>query len=262
MAPLSSIKKALRILQTFTQNEPELRVTEISRIHRIHKSSASRIVGELVSAGFLEKNRVTNKYRLGLKLIDLGSFVLNRYDLREHAVPFIEELARRTGEIVHISILDKDEIVYLEKKGEGRALTVGTKIGGRSPAHASSMGKVLLAGLSRQELSQLFSRGPLVRCTPFTITKIPELLTELDKVRKQGFAVDDEESFHGVRCVAAPIHDRSGRIVAAISVTAPKQRMNQARMKGIKHEVIETAQLISHRLGMTEEGRRTGNEKN
>jgi IclR family KDG regulon transcriptional repressor len=120
MAPLSSIKKALRILQTFTPHQPELGVTEISRIQRIHKSSISRIVGALVSEGFLEKNRLTNKYRLGLKLVDLANCVLNRYDLREHAAPFMEELVRKTGEIVHLSILDRDEIVYLEKKGEDK----------------------------------------------------------------------------------------------------------------------------------------------
>jgi IclR family KDG regulon transcriptional repressor len=136
---------------------------------------------------------------------------------------------------------------------------VGTQIGGRNPAHASSMGKVLLAGLSRQELNELFSRGPLVRCTPFTITKIPELWMELDKVRKQGFTIDDEESFQGVRCVAAPIYDRRGKMVAAISVTAPKQRMGQGKMKEIKKQIVGSAQMISKRLGMIEkdrEGRR------
>jgi IclR family KDG regulon transcriptional repressor len=255
MKPLSSIKKALRILQTFTPDQPELGITEISKLQRIHKSSVSRMVGALVSEGFLEKDRLTNKYRLGLKLVDLASSVLNRYDLREYAGPFMEDLVRKIGEIVHLSILDKNEIVYLEKKGEGEALTVGTKIGGRNPAHASSMGKVLLAGLSSEELNELFSRCSLVRCTPFTITKIRDLLMELAKVRKQGFAIDDEESFQGVRCVGAPIYDRSGKVVAAISVTAPKQRMGQGKMKEIRKQVVESAQMISKRLGMIEEER-------
>ena len=251
-APLSSIKKALKILQIFSQDYPDLGVTEISRILGVHKSSVSRIIGTLASEGFLEKNPSSGKYRLGLKLIDLGNRVLSRYDLRDHATPFMEELAKRTGEIIHLSILDKNEIVYLDKKGEGQALTIGTKVGGRNPAHASSMGKVLLAGVSHQELMNILSLGPLVPCTSSTITKTSQLLKELEKVRKQGFAMDNEESFPGIRCVAAPIYDREGKVVAALSVTAPRQRMGQERMKEIKRQVIETARSISRRIGMGE----------
>jgi len=250
-APLSSIKKALKILQIFSQDYPDLGVNEISRILGVHKSSISRIIGTLASEGFLEKNPSNGKYRLGLKLVDLGNRVLSRYDLRDHATPFMEELAKKTGEIIHLSILDRNEIVYLDKKGEGQALTVGTKVGGRTPAHASSMGKILLAGVSHPELMDVLSLGPLLPRTPSTITAIPELLKELEKVRKQGFAIDDEESFPGIRCVAAPIYDRGGKVFAALSVTAPKQRMGQERMKVIKTQVIETARSVSKRYGMS-----------
>ncbi len=251
-APLSSIKKALKILQIFSQESPELGVTEISKVLGVHKSSISRIIGTLASEGFLEKNSSNNKYHLGLKLLDLGNRVLNRFDLRDHATPFMEALAKKTGEIIHLSILDKNEIVYLDKKGEGQALTVGTKVGGRNPAHASSMGKVLLAGIPRDDLMDVLSLGPLLPRTSSTITGIPELLKELEKVRKQGFALDNEESFPGIRCVAAPIFDRRGKVVASLSVTAPKQRMRQERMKEVKKLVIETSRSISRRIGMSE----------
>jgi IclR family transcriptional regulator, KDG regulon repressor len=249
--PLSSIRKALQILQIFSADRSELGVTEISRILGAHKSSMSRIIATLASEGFLEKNPDTGRYRLGFKLLDLGNRVLGRYDLRDDAAPFMEDLARKTREIIHLSILDQNQIVYLDKKGEGQALTVGTKVGGRHPAHASSMGKVLLSGLPLHELKETLSMGSLVASTPFTITKIPDLLKELEKVKKQGFALDNEESFPGIRCVAAPVYDRNGKIVAALSVTAPRQRMGQERLKEIRELVVETARSISRRRGMS-----------
>ena len=163
------------------------------------------------------------------------------------------DLAKRTNEIIHLSILDQGEIVYLDKKGEGQTLTVATKIGGRSPAHACGMGKVLLSGLPLEELSHFLASVPLAKLTSKTITEVPKLLKELDRIRKSGFAIDDEESFLGIRCVAAPIHGSQGKMEAALSVTAPKQRMGQERMEELKKEVIETAQAISKRvaIGMT-----------
>jgi len=250
--PLSSIKRALQILQLFSPHQPELGVIETSKILRVHKSSISRIMGTLAAEGFLEKDPVSKRYRLGLKLADLGNRALGHYGLRDHARPYMETLGRSTGEIIHLSILDRNEIVYLEKQGEGQALTVSTRIGGRSPAHASAMGKVLLAGLSSKELKDVLSTGPLMRCTPSTITGIPRLLDELDRVRKQGFAIDDEESFSGIRCVAAPISNSHGKVIAALSVTVPKQRMGHQRLKEIRRQIIETAQSISRRVGTYE----------
>jgi DNA-binding IclR family transcriptional regulator len=248
---LTSIKKALKVLETFSVDQPELGVTEISAIVKWSKGSISKILATLASEGFLEKNPKTKKYRLGLKLADLGSRVLGQHDVRDQASPFMEELAEKTDEIVHLSILDKDQIVYLEKKGRHQTLTVATRVGGRYPAHASAMGKVLLSGLPEKDLGNVLANTPLVKFTPNTITEKPKLLRELDQVREQGFAVDDEESFPGIRCVGAPIRDRNGRIVAAISVTAPAQRMGPQKVSEIAREVVETARLVSERVGLS-----------
>jgi len=248
VSQLSSVKKALMILEAFSPDQPELGVTEISRILKSHKSSVFRVLRTLVSEGFVEKNPQTNKYRLGLKLVELGNRILNHYDLRDHAGPFMEALAKKTKEIIHLSILDRNQIVYLDKKGEGQTLTVATKIGGRSPAHACAMGKVLLSGLSSEELSDVLALGPLAKLTPKTVTTIPKLLKELELVRSRGYAVDDEESFPGIRCVAAPLSDRGGTTVAAISATVPKQRMGKKRMREMSQEIIDTARLISRKI--------------
>ena len=251
MKVLSSVKNALKVLDAFSADQPELTLTEVSRLLDSHKSSVFRILTTLASEGFVEKNPVSNKYRLGLKVLDLANRVMGRYDLRDLAGPYMEELARNLGEIIHLSILDKNEIVYLEKKGEGQVLTVATKVGGRNPAHASAMGKVLLSGLSQGELDNVLAMEPLAGFTPNTITEIPELIEELEKTRRRGFAIDNEETFPGIRCVAAPIRGRGGGIVAAISVTVPTQRMGQERMDQITKQIKETAHLISERMRMT-----------
>ncbi|RKX78025.1 MAG: IclR family transcriptional regulator [Spirochaetes bacterium] len=254
MQLLSSVLKSLKVLDLFTEEMPELSLTQISRLVNSHKSSVFRILNTLDRAGFLEKNKKTNKYRLGLKLVELANRVLNSYSLREIASSYMEELAEKTGEIIHLSILDGMEIVYLEKKGQGQPVTVGTKVGGRNPAYASAMGKVLLAGLPEQEFRELLGKVTLKKFTPNTISEVPDLIKELETVRKRGYAVDDEETFLGIRCVAAPIKDSEGKVVAAMSVTVPKLRMNKRRMRELRRLVIDTAQKISERSAGIKEG--------
>jgi IclR family transcriptional regulator, KDG regulon repressor len=249
MKPLSSVKKALKVLKTFVSDQPEMGVTEISRILKSNKTSIYKILFTLTSEGFLEKNPVNRKYRLGLTIVDLANRSLRGHDLREQASPFMQKLSEKTGEIIHLSVLDKNDIVYLDKKGEGQVLTVSTKIGGRTPAHASAMGKVLLSGLSSDEVTDCFRRAPLARLTPKTITNVSKLERELERIRKQGFAVDNEESFEGIQCVAAPILDLQGRTIAAISATVPKQRMSRKRIQEIRSLVMETARRISQQQG-------------
>jgi IclR family KDG regulon transcriptional repressor len=251
MKLLSSVKKSLQVLNTFSTEQPDLSVTEISRLLDSHKSSISRILMTLASEGYVEKDPATQKYRLGLKVLELAGRVINRYDLRHLAGPYLDELAKELGEIIHLSILDGNEIVYLEKKGREQPLTVSSKVGGRSPAYASARGKVLLSGLPEKVLMQVITKRPLVRFTANTIVEIPDLMAELARIREQGFATDMEEAVQGIRCVATPILGRDGEIIAAISATVPKQRMGVRRMNQIRKRVVETARLISNHVAIS-----------
>ena len=246
-APLSSVKKALKVLEAFTEDRTELGVTQIADLLKSHKSSVSRILMTLMTEGFVEKSPLTNKYRLGMKLVDLGNRVLSRFDLKDYASPHLEALAQETNEIIHLSILDKNEILYIDKRGKEQVLTVATRIGGRHPAYCSAMGKVLLAGLPQDRLNEALAMGPLRRFTPTTITQVPILRKELERVRKQGFAIDNEESFPGIKCVAAPIRNSQGEAVAAISATVPKLRMGKQRTKELIQLVTMYAEKISER---------------
>ena len=245
---LSSVRRCLEVLEAFTAEEPELSLAQVSRRLGCHKSSVFRILSTLAARGYVEKNALNHTYRLGWKLLDLAGRLAGGYKLPDIAAPFMEALAQSTGEIVHLSILDGEEIVYLEKKGRSQPLTVSAMVGGRNPAHASAMGKVLLSGLPKAERAALLGRGPLARLTANTITD-PQLLSrELEAVRRRGYALDDEESFQGIRCLAAPLRDRDGRVVAAISVTAPRQRLGSRRAAEIRRQVLEAARLISERI--------------
>jgi len=248
MQILSSVKKALELLDHFTVERPELSLAEISREVDAHKSSVFRVLTTLKAAGFLEKDPLSGKYRLGLKILDLAGRVWGRYDIRQIATPYMEELARETGEVIHLAVLDGSDIVYLEKKGQGQVLTVATRLGGRNPAYASSMGKILLADLSESELKAIFGRGKLKKLTPNTIDEIPKLIEELARIREQGFALDNEETFPGIRCVGAPIRDAGGKVVAAVSVTVPAQRMDDKRVRELWRLVTNTGRMISERV--------------
>ena len=248
MQLLSSVSKALSLLDAFTLEQPELSLAQIAQRAGIHKSSAFRLLATLEAQGFVERGPAGRGYRLGWKLGELAGRLLARYELRELAAPYMEQLARASGEIVHLSLLDGAEIVYLEKKGRSQPLTVSTTVGGRSPAHASAMGKVLLAGLAEGEMRRALRGVRLERFTPTTITDRRRLASELSAIRRQGYALDDEETFPGIRCVAAPLRDRKGRTVAALSVTAPTQRMGARRQAEIRQWVTDTAARISERI--------------
>lgn len=248
---LTSVKKAFKILDVFGIEDIELGVADISRHTGMHKSAVSRILMALASSGYLERNGSNKKYRLSWKLVNLGNIVLSRYsDIRVAAGLFLEELAKRTDEIVHLGIMDKNEVVHLERKGRDRALTIGSRVGGRTLAHGSALGKVLMSNLTREELLANFGPWPLMRLTKKTICEFPDLLKELRKVKKQGFAFDDEECHEGIRCVSAPIKDNKGTVIFAISVSAPKHRMRKRRREKILPLVLETAQLISKQISI------------
>ena len=248
MQILSSVKKALELLDHFTVERPELSLAEISREVDAHKSSVFRVLTTLKASGFLEKDSLSGKYRLGLKILDLAGRVWGCHDIRQIAAPFMEELARQTEEVIHLAVLDGADIVYLEKKGQGQILTVATRVGGRNPAYASSMGKILLADLSESELKGILGQGKLKKLTPNTIDEIPKLIKELASIRKQGFALDNEETFPGIRCVGAPIRDARGRVIAAVSATVPAQRMDDKRIRELWRLVTNTARMISERV--------------
>ena len=248
---LSSVAKTLRVLEAFSADRQELSTIELSRLLSMDKSSVSRIVVTLQHHGYLSRNSLNGRYRLGAKLIDLGNQVLQRYDsldIGETAGPFLRELSNTIREVVHLGILDGGDVVTLRKVGGGQIVTVDTRVGGRYPAYACALGKVLLAGLPDDRLARLIEGVPLVPRTPHTIVEESALLTEIQRVRSQGYADENEESFVGLCCVAVPIRGHGGAVLAALSATVPKQRSDGKRMNDIRDQIARAAGRISEQM--------------
>jgi DNA-binding IclR family transcriptional regulator len=184
-------------------------------------------------------------YRLGIRLLELGNVVKARISVREHALPFMRQLHAATAEAVNLSVRHDDEIVYIERTSAGRAMMrVVNIVGARAPLHITAVGKLFLLDDGQEELRAYAERTRLAH-TKNTLTSVTALEKELDRVRKQGYALDNEEAELGVRCIGAAVRDDTGALVAGLSVSAPAERMKTAWAGMVK----DTAQKISRSIG-------------
>jgi DNA-binding IclR family transcriptional regulator len=223
------------ILAAFDGCDRALSLSEISHRVGLPKSSVHRLANQLCTVGWLERN--SGGYRVGLKLLELGSVALQRTGLREAAYKHLHSLAQRTGLVVHLGILDQGEVVYLDRVTTTR-FSLPSRVGGRQPAYCTALGKVMLA--FEKPASQASAPGGMRRRTEFTITEPRAFQAALDSARQTGIAYDREEAYPGLGCVASPI--RSGdRVIGAVSVTGPIARI---RGHSLVHEVRNTAAAI------------------
>jgi DNA-binding IclR family transcriptional regulator len=243
-----AVERALQILGCFDDEHPERGISEIAQVVDLHKATAHRIVTTLVNYGYLERAADGQKYRLGLELTDLGFKVIRRLDLRREALPYMKQLVQQWGETCDLSIFDQSQVFYIEILPGNHALTIAAAVGQRLPAHCTASGKVFLTNLPSHELDAYLSR-PLASYTDKTITSPDELHRKLEIIRHQGYAVDDEEMEAGVCAISAPICNRQGTVIAAISIPSPTSRMTRERIPEIAEALKETAQLISQRMG-------------
>jgi len=250
---VQALERADRILQTIAQSPRGTGVTEISAKTGLPKGTVHRLLSSLANLGYVRQDKETKNYFLGLKLLELGTLAGSQIDLRKISEPLLRDLANRTKETVHMVVLDHDEIVYIEKiesDGDLGGLKMASRVGARNPAHSCAVGKVLLSFLSDEEIERFINAKGLPKRTENTITSPSKFKEHLKMVRRLGYAVDDQENEHGIRCVAAPILDRRGRAVAAISVSGPAFRVTMKLIESkLKDEVISTAREISIKMG-------------
>jgi len=253
---VQTIERASSILDILGQSSQGISIRELSAKLKLPKGTSHRLLSSLSYFGYVRQDPKTRDYFLGLKFVELGQLLLSQLDLRKEAEPFLRDLAERTKETIHLVILDRNEIVYIDKVETDQnpsGLKMASRIGLRNPAHSSAVGKMILANFSEEELQSFFKEKSLLRRTENTITDPIQLREHLKSVRKQGYAVDDEENEKGIRCVAAPIYNETGKTVAAISITAPAFRVTKKSIQEtLKKEVMETALRISERLGYRE----------
>jgi IclR family KDG regulon transcriptional repressor len=245
---LSSVANSIRLTKAFTENEFEMGISALATKLGLAKSTVHRLASTLVEYDILEQNRENGKYRLGLALFELGTLVRRKMDVMSEAQQQIHALADLTGETVQLAILDHLSVLYIRIRESRQAVRMSSGLGSRAPAHCTSVGKALLAYQPAEIVKQVLDLG-LKRYTPNTIIEPAALVDELAQVKSRGYAIDDEEIEPGLRCVAAPIRDHSGEVVAAISVAAPIQRMTKKAVQATVPSVQASAEAISRRLG-------------
>jgi DNA-binding IclR family transcriptional regulator len=250
---VQTLERASFILDILGQSPQGISIKDLSDRMHLPKGTTHRLVSSLSYFGYVRQDQNTKNYFLGFKLVELGNMLLGQLDLRKEAEPFLRDLAERTKETVHLVILDGNEIVYLDKletEPHTGGLRMASRVGSRNPAHSCAVGKALMAYLPEEALVRIVEEKGLSRRTGNTITDFNQLKDHMSLVRKQGYAVDDEENERGIRCVGAPVFDEAGKVVAAISVSGPAFRVTKKSVQeNLKKEVMETALRISQRLG-------------
>jgi len=246
---LKALDKSLNVLEMIAQENSPLSIAELSQRLKIGASTVHRILDTFKYRGYVEQEPLTRKYELGLKVVELGVAKLQRMQLVKEAAPYLKELMNQCQETVHLAILDEGEVLYLDKEEPLQTVRMVSQVGRRAPAHCTGLGKVLLAYLGEEERKKLIQKKGLQHFTERTIVDERMLEEELLKVREQGFAEDRGEHEEDVRCLAAPLRDYQGKVVAAISISGPAFRMDSSRREKLKKLLIETTEKISRRLG-------------
>ncbi len=251
---LQSVRRALRALELISESG-ELGVTELGRKLGVHKATASRLIATLAERGFVERDPISEKFRLGFGLISLAGAAVGGNDLVRAARPILDDLAERTRETVNLGVLSGGSVVYVDQVTGTRSIVSVSWVGQRTPLHCTSNGKVLLAYATDAERDRLL-RAPLTRLTPRTITDVKKLRAQLAEIVVRGYSQTMEELEEGLNAVAAPVRGMGGDLIAALSVSGPAFRMRAVDLPRIGKLAADSALAVSKRLGFVDRGAR------
>jgi DNA-binding IclR family transcriptional regulator len=250
---VQTIERVNLIFDTLINYPQGLSLGNLAKEIKLPKGTTHRLLSSLAYFDYVRQDLLTKSYFLGFKLMDLGNLILDQLDLRNVAKPNLIYLAEKVQETVHLVIRDTDEALYIDKVDlypRRAGLQMVSRLGARIPMHCCSVGKVLLANLPEEELEKVIKSRGLPKRTRNTITNRDQLSEHLAVVRVRGYAVDNEENEKGVRCVAAPIKNANGQVIAAISISGPTARITLEYIHAaLKDEVCKTAMNISRQLG-------------
>jgi DNA-binding IclR family transcriptional regulator len=245
MAEIQSLARGLKILDILGQAQDGVSITELAETLGVDKASASRLMATLVNYGYAEKDGQTRRFHLGPQVVPLSRSVLARLSIREVAKPFLRELMERTGECVHLAVPAQGKVLYIDQVESPATLRVNAQVGTLNPLHCTALGKALLA-FGDLELPPL-----LESFTPHTLIDPARLRKNLEQVRAQGYAVDDEEFDLGVRCIAVPVFDFRGRAAGSIGISGPATRVTPERLSELAASVVEIGKALSERMSFT-----------
>lgn len=256
---IQSLQRGLGILEVIAKKGKGITMAEVSREIGLHTSTTFHLLRTLSTLGYLVQDETTREYLLGSKVFHLAALACTEVQLSKIAKPFLVEMAQETGEASHMAILERGEVIVIDKIDGSSPVRVSDRVGYPRPAHCTAIGKTLLAYLPEAELKTLLETSGLRPFTAKTITAIPILEQELTRVRKQGYAFDDEEFAQGIRCLAAPVRNFTGHVVAAIGISGPVWRVSLDRVAQLTEFVKTMGQRLSQQLGHS--GEEKGNRE-
>ena len=243
------LDRALAALEILAARSSECGLAELCTELKLHKSTVHRLMMVLEQHRLVVKSPETGRYRLGLKLFELGSKALDGIDLRGRARRYLDHLQEDFGETVFFCILDEGQVFYVEKVESESSVRTACTVGSRAPAYCTAVGKAMLAELPESEVARIIRRWGLKPFTPKTLTTASALKAELKAVRARGYAIDDEEKEEGLRCVGAAVRSNSGIPVAAMSISGPAFRMTRERVPEVARALMRAAGDLSAELG-------------
>jgi DNA-binding IclR family transcriptional regulator len=239
------IERMMSLLGALAEHTTPVNLKQLARDTALHPSTAHRILGVMVESRLVDRIE-PGTYRLGIRLLELGNLVKSRISVRQEALPYMQSLHQELGETVNLSVRQDDEVVYIERTAPRTSMMrVVHIVGTRAPLHVTAVGKIFLAQDGAGSWADYASRSGLRRYTENTLTDGDALARELERIRGQGYAFDNEEAEKGVSCIGAAIYNDEGRVVAGLSVSAPSDRLN----KDWAQNVRRTAEQISRAIG-------------
>ncbi len=246
---VQSVERTLDILEALAKTG-EAGIAQLSNQVSLHASTVHRLLSTLIARGYVRQNPDSGRYLLGLKPLDVARAVRDHLDLRMESIPILQELMRRSGETANLAVMDDHQIVYMEQvSSPGWMLRMFVQVGARAPLHSTASGKVLLSALPDEELDRMLHSYRLTPYASRTIVDTGILMAELEEVRRQGYATDYGEQEEGVSCIAAPVRDHTGRVLAAISISGPWIRITPERVPLLVPSVQEACARLSAALG-------------
>ncbi|MTI70448.1 MAG: IclR family transcriptional regulator [Firmicutes bacterium] len=246
---IQSIDRTVMILNYIAKHNNNVRFIDISNDLNLKKGTLHGILSTLEYNNLLSKDKDTNRYSLGIKLYEFGKIYEEDFSIKKIVRPYLEKLGEKFSETIHLAIESDYEVLYIDRVKSSHSVRMASKIGHNDPLYCSAIGKVILANMENERLKYYLENYRLYKRTENTITDKKNLKNELDKIKNDGYSIDNEELEAGLICVASPIKNQSGDLIAVISISGPTSRISKDEFENMESTIIETSKIISESIG-------------
>lgn len=250
MANVQSIERAFLLLELLSEYSEGMKITRLAESASLSKSTVHRLLATLIDMGYVQKEAATEKYKVSFKLASLTQNLLNSFDIIPIAKLYLEELSQSINETIHLCIEDTGEVLYIDKIESKQTIRMYSRIGSRAPLYCTGVGKILLSGMDTPVYEVIAGATEFIAKTDNTITSKTELDQEMKLIKTNGYTLDNVENEEGIRCIAAPIYDFRGQIIASFSISGPSSRITIERIEAeLIDKILKTSADISKQLG-------------